>query len=169
MYGASKFQEEVGYGYVDDNVEIVKTTKNGETKITKVKYFNDCLTYNIDGTAGFIFYREGRFSLSEKVRPLVILDDLKEFLDPIYLKCIIQPLLRENRKGREGHNGQNEFTKLSTTLLKSLEIKVPICAYGSFDLEAQKTIAEQYMIIEGIIKKLCNKIIDIAETEIILD
>lgn len=57
VYSASKDYNLVGYGYVKDNLE-------------GVQYFNDCLTWNIDGSIGKVHYRKGRFSLSEKVIPL---------------------------------------------------------------------------------------------------
>ena len=60
VYGASKEDEKPSYGYVANNA-IIREKKNGKFQETKVKYFNDCLTYNIDGFAGYIFYRKGKF------------------------------------------------------------------------------------------------------------
>lgn len=39
VYGASLEENEVSYGYVADN-------------LPGIKYFNDCLTWNIDGSIG---------------------------------------------------------------------------------------------------------------------
>lgn len=169
VYGASKFEVEVGYGYVKDNAEILKKTKNGNTVIAEVKYFEDCLTYNIDGTAGYIYFRSGRFSLSEKVKPLVIFDEHKDALDTTYLRYTMQPIFRKNRKGREGHNGQNEFTKLPTNILKTASILIPIKIDGSYDLEAQKEIANRYKKIEEIKKGICDKIDKLINIKMLLD
>ncbi|WP_412095264.1 restriction endonuclease subunit S [Bacillus inaquosorum] len=93
VYGASKESDIPICGYSADNVTIIKN-KNGEIKKTKVRYFNDCLTFNIDGLAGYVFYREGRFSLSKKVRPLIIKEEFKDSLNPIFLIYIIEPIFR---------------------------------------------------------------------------
>lgn len=157
VYGATKIEGEVGYGYVCDNAEIVEI-KNGNTIKTKVKYFEDCLTYNIDGSAGYIFYRRGKFSLSEKVRPLIIVDVYKDLLDQEYLKYVIQPIFRANIRGRKGPNGENEFTKISKTIIQELLIPIPIKEDGTFDLYAQKEISKKYKQMEDIKKALCKQI-----------
>ncbi|MGR3185268.1 restriction endonuclease subunit S [Bacillus subtilis] len=87
-----------------DNVTIIKN-KNGEIKKTKVRYFNDCLTFNIDGLAGYVFYREDRFSLSKKVRPLIIKEEFKDSLNPIFVIYIVESIFRMY-KGRLAGNGK---------------------------------------------------------------
>ncbi len=97
--------------------------------------------YNIDGTAGYIFYRKGRFSLSEKVRPLIIKEELKEVLNPEYLKYIMQPIFRKNIRGRKGPNGENEFTKIGKTIIEDLLIPIPVDNNQKFSYEKQTEIA----------------------------
>lgn len=159
VYGATKLKNEVGYGYVCDNA----TIKNANGKKSYVKYFRDCLTYNIDGSAGYIFYREGKFSLSEKVRPLIIKEKYRNSLDYEYLKYIAEPIFRRNIRGRKGPNGENEFTKISNTIIKDLLIPIPINENGNFDISLQKEIATMYknaeQIKEGIIISI-DKAID---------
>lgn len=157
VYGATKKDDEVGYGYVRDNAEI-EVVKNGEKSVTKVKYFENCLTYNIDGSAGYIFYRKGKFSLSEKVRPLIIFNQYKDSLDPEYLKYVIQPIFRENARGRKGPNGQNEFTKISREVIQNLLVPIPIKEDGTFNIDDQREIAEQYKRIEKVKREICKQI-----------
>lgn len=165
VYGATRIEGEVGYGFVCDNAEI-KEIKNGKEIVKKIRYFEDCLTYNIDGSAGFVFYRKERFSLSEKVRPLIIYEEYNKSLDKEYLKYTIQPIFRSNVKGRKGPNGQNEFTKISREIIKDLLIPIPIKEDGNFDLDAQKEIAEKYRKIQTIKKSLCKKIDSVLEMDI---
>ncbi|NFL41821.1 restriction endonuclease subunit S [Clostridium botulinum] len=165
VYGATRIEGEVGYGFVCNNAEI-KEIKNGKEIIKKVRYFEDCLTYNIDGSAGFVFYRKGRFSLSEKVRPLIICDEYRNSLDEEYLKYIIQPIFRNNVRGRKGPNGQNEFTKISREIIKNLLVPIPINEDGSFDLNSQKEIANKYIKIQIIKSSLCKKIDSVLDIDL---
>lgn len=145
VYGASKNENDVGYGYVKDN-------------LPDVKYFENCLTYNIDASAGYVFYRKNKFSLSEKVRPLIIKPEFKKYLDPLYLKYVIQPIFRTNIRGRRGPNGQNEYTKINKTIIQDLQIPIPIKENGEFDLKAQKEISEKYKKLEAIKEQVINEI-----------
>lgn len=131
VYGASKIESEVSYGYVKDGLD-------------KVKYFKDCLTYNIDGTAGYIFLRKGKFSLSEKVKPLIVKDIYKDKVDLEYLKYILEPIFRSNVKGRKG---KSEYTKLSPNMIKDIEIELPLNEFGEIDYQKQKEISNKYKTI----------------------
>lgn len=156
VYGASKEDEKPSYGYVANNA-IIREKRNGKIQETKVKYFNDCLTYNIDGFAGYVFYRKGKFSISEKVRPLIIKDEYKDYLIPEFLKFIIEPIFRDNRKGRLGEDEKNEYTKLYINMIEELEISIPINKDGKFDIERQKEIVSKYKAVEEIKNSILKK------------
>jgi hypothetical protein len=157
VYGAVKFENRVSYGYVRDNA-VIEENNNGKINKTKVKYFENCLTYNIDGQGGcgYIFFRTGRFSLSEKVKPLIIFDKYKDFLDPMYLKYVMQPIFLANVRGR----------KITKTIIQNLVISIPIKEDGSFDLKAQKEIAEKYKKLGEIKKILCSQINHVLDIEL---
>ncbi len=156
VYGASKDENLPSYGYVSENA-VIKEKRNRKVLETKVKYFEDCLTYNIDGFAGYVFYRKGKFSLSEKVRPLIIKDEYKENLIPEFLKYIIEPVFRENRKGRLGDEEKNEYTKLYINMIEDLETKIPIREDGTFDIEKQREIVSKYKAIEEMKNAILEK------------
>lgn len=143
VYGASKNEFEVGYGYVVDNLVI--TNKLG--KELKVKYFEDCLTWNIDGSIA-IFYRAGRFSLSEKVIPLVPFEKIRKNLDLKYIRFIIL----QNKEITKFHFSN----KAGKNKLKDIEIVLPIKDNGEYDLEEQIRLREQYEILEEKKSKLLN-------------
>lgn len=143
VYGASS-DNLPSYGYVKDNAVIVD--KDGKREFP-VRYFENCLTYNIDGLAGYIFYHEGRFSLSEKVRPLVIREEYASEVNPLYLKQVLEPIFRSHVKGRKGENGKNEYTKLNTSMIENLEIVLPLTSLGKIDLEKQNLIVQNSQTI----------------------
>lgn len=167
VYGASK-DDSPSYGYVRDNAKIVEF-KNGKIKETKIKYFSDCLTYNIDGLAGYIFYREGRFSISEKVRPLIINDKYIGLVNPMYLKIILEPIFRDRVKGRLGNNGKNEYSKLNLKMLKDIMIKLPTNKEGYIDLNKQNDLVNQHLFFENIKKQIFSNVEDLLNVDIILD
>lgn len=160
VYGATKLEDEVGYGYVKDNAIIDNQRKQ------YVKYFQDCLTYNIDGSAGYVFYRKGKFSLSEKVRPLVLRPEYEKLIDKNYLKYIIQPIFRKNIKGRKGPNGENEFTKISKRDIENLLIPIPVNADGFPNLNAQIFVAENYIKLEKIKKNMLDIINEVLSANL---
>lgn len=129
VYSASKFPETVDYGYVKDNLK-------------GIKYFEDCLTWNIDGSIGKAHYRNGRFALSEKVIPLIIQDSLKNQLDINFLKNAIETEFAKHSFGFGNKAGKGK--------IQNIKIDIPIKNNGDFDLEMQKNIAEKYNKIEEI-------------------
>lgn len=77
VYSASQDGNSVDYGRVKDNLK-------------GIKYFENCLTWNIDGSVGKAFYRKGKFTLSEKVIPLVLKQKYKECVSPEYVKMLLE-------------------------------------------------------------------------------
>ncbi len=138
VYSASKFPDSVDYGYVKDNLK-------------DIKYFEDCLTWNIDGSIGKAHYRKGRFSLSEKVIPLIVKSDLKNILNIDFLKNIIETEFNKHSFDFGNKAGKGKIQKI--------EISIPINDNGEFDLVTQKEIADKYRKIEEI-KATINKELD---------
>lgn len=148
VYSASKFSNLPDYGYVKDG-------------LVGVKYFEDCLTWNIDGSIGNVFYRSGRFSLSEKVIPLILRDDFKNKLNLNFLKNIIEKEFSSQEFGFTNKAGKSK--------IKNIKIPIPITPSGEFDLETQKEIAQKYQKIEQIKQSILTELDKIAKTEIELN
>lgn len=152
VYGASLNEDEVSYGYVKDNLEI-------ESKGVKrvVRYFQDCLTWNIDGSIG-LFYRKGRFSLSEKVIPLIVKYEYEDVIDKNFLRFSILAKSKEKNFGFSNKPGKRK--------LKNISISIPVNEDGSFDLEQQKEIVKKYEIVEEKKKKLKDKLEYLKDVQI---
>lgn len=127
--------------------------------IDKADYNGEFLTYSKNGCAGYISIMNGLFSINGD-RCVLKLNNEYKGIDISYLKYYLEPIFRANIKGRIGVNGKNEYTKLNSTMIKKLDITIPIPikADGSFDLEKQQELAQKYATIDSIKEELYNKI-----------
>lgn len=140
VYSASNNPNFISYGYVQDN-------------LPSVRYFENCMTWNIDGSVGNVFIRKGRFTLSEKVIPLILFSQYENYLNKKYLKLAVEKAVIE--KGYAFNN------KASKSKLQKIIIQIPIDKNGNFDLKLQKEFVEQNKKIKDIqnkVKELKEKI-----------
>ena len=122
-------------------------------------YDGDYLTYSKNGCAGYITLMSGRFSVNGDRCVMTINDAYKDKIDLMYLKYYLEPIFRSNKKGRMGEFGKNEFTKLNSSMIRGLNIKVPIpMKNGKYDLEKQREIADMYRQVDEIKQGLIDKI-----------
>lgn len=145
VYSASKFPNTVDYGYVKDNLQ-------------GVKYFENCLTWNIDGSIGKVYNRKGRFSLSEKVIPLIVQKEYTDTLDLLFLKYTIELEFSKHDFGFSNKAGKGR--------IQDIEIAVPISKNGSFNIEIQQQISDKFEKIELIKKSIMDELDRISKTEI---
>ena len=148
VYSASKNPDDVSYGYVAD-------------ELPNVRYFEDCMTWNIDGSIGEVFIRKGKFSLSEKVIPLVLFEQYKTVLDKKYLKYIIQKEAKIKEFGFSDKAGKYQ--------LRELLVRIPVNKYEEFDLDLQKYLADKYEVLENNKKDILNKFNQISNLDVTLD
>jgi type I restriction enzyme M protein len=148
VYGASQSQDEVSYGYVKD-------------KLDGVNYFHDCLTWNIDGSMGYAHYRSGRFSLSEKVIPLVIKEVYQSQISPLYLKLALE-------SAAQSQNFDYSGNKAGSGKIKDLKINIPVKSKDkkTFDLDEQKRMVEVYQVQLQIKEELNKQFQDLKDKRI---
>lgn len=137
------------------------------SNINSYDYDGEYLTWVKDGLAGYLMYHDGKFSITNHRGILIPKLDMSN-LDLGYLKCVIEPIFRRERKGRMGHDGQNEYTTLNQTMINNIKtkIKIPVDNNGNYDLNKQKEIANKYRKIEEIKKNISNQIDILCSTEI---
>ena len=145
VYSASKFPETVDYGYVKDHLK-------------NILYFENCLTWNIDGSVGKVYFRKGKFSLSEKVIPLIVKKNLQTRLDLEFLRNIIENEFAKYSFGFANKAGKGK--------IRSIKIPIPIDKNGEFDLQAQKEIAEKYKQVENIKTSIVTELDKIDKMEV---
>ena len=138
--------------------------------INKYMYDGDYLLWNTDGLAGYIKRVTGKFSLTNIVGIMILKEEYRnKNLSLEYLKYILEPIFRRNIKGRLGENGKNEYTKLNSTMIKNLniEIPIPITAKGEYDLNKQNEIANKFNKCNMIKKRLVSQIDELLDIELI--
>ncbi len=130
-------------------------------------YSGEYLTYSKNGCAGYIKILNGYFSINGD-RSVIILNKKYSSLNLLYLKYYLEPIFRANIKGRIGVNGKNEYTKLNSTMIKKLniEVPIPIKENGIYDIEKQKEIAQKIAVIESIKQDLYEKVISLINIRV---
>lgn len=142
VYSASKEENSVKYGYVKDNLK-------------RVKYFEDALTWNIDGSVGTAFFRKGRFTLSEKVIPLIPREAYKDFLFPDYVKIILEELALEY--------GFHYSHKAGKSRIADIPIPLPMTPSSLPDIGKQKSIAEKYLQTVQVKDSILERLWDVID------
>lgn len=127
--------------------------------IDSYMYDGEYLIWNTDGLGGYIRRVDGKFSITNIVGIMKLKKTYKDSVNLEYIRRILEPIFRENVKGREGVGGKNEYTKINSTMIKDLDIKInfPINEDGTFDLEKQKEIVSKYKSIEEMKKSILEK------------
>jgi type I restriction enzyme M protein len=128
---------------------------------SKWRKYENLLTWNKDGSAGFVFYRKNRFVPYEKVKLLEIKEEYINTLSYEYLKHVVQ-----NRLFEEGF-GFN--IKCSMDKVLKLKIPIPTKSNGQFHLEKQRQIAALYYKIDEIRNSVILELNKVSEAEIDLD
>lgn len=98
-----------------------------------------CISWAIDGLAGYIMCHDSPFSATNHRG--ILLPKSKD-IDIKYAKCVLEPMFRETKKGRIGAKGQNEYTSLPPFMVANAEFEIPIDDNGNFDVVAQKELSE---------------------------
>ncbi len=143
VYGGS--QNEVPFGFIANNLK-------------GVKYFENCLCWNREGSVGYVFWHKHKFTTNDHHRPLIVKEEHNRKLDLDYLRKTVEDVLM--------NQGFKWSKTASKEKVKKLSIRIPINKNGEFDLEAQKQIAEKYNKIENIKANIILELNKISEIEV---
>lgn len=127
VYGGKIFEEPIGY-IADD--------------LPNVKYFENCLAWNREGSVGYVFWHKHKFTTNDHHRPLKLKDDFLSTLDLDYLRYEIQDTLL-----KQGFKWSQTASKEK---VEKITIRIPALSNGDFDIEAQRSIIEKYNIVNDL-------------------
>lgn len=128
VYASSKDKEST-LGFIKDGIK-------------GVKYYDDCLSWNRNGSVGYVFLRDHKFATNEDHRALTIKDARKKTLDKLYLKYEIERQLLLN--------GFSYLDKCGVEKIKAVKIIIPIDKNDNYDLKQQQRLADTYTRIDEI-------------------
>lgn len=131
VYGGKIFEEPIGYIAED---------------LTNVKYFENCLAWNREGSVGYVFWHKHKFTTNDHHRPLELKDEFLFKLDLEYLRYEIQKTLL-----KQGFKWSQTASKEK---VKKITISIPILLNGNFDLETQQKIVEKLNVVADLKAKV---------------
>jgi type I restriction enzyme M protein len=126
VYGGKQFEEPVGF--ILDN-------------LPNVKYFENCLAWNRNGTTGFVFFHQGIFSTTDDHRPMFLKKEFEKQIDLEFARFTIEKVLLQNFSWND---------KAGKEKVEKITILIPMLPNGDFDIVAQRAIAEKHKKIDEI-------------------
>lgn len=122
------------------------------------------LTWAIDGLAGYMMIHRSPFSATNH-RGILLLKDTN--IDLEYAKYTLEPIFRELKKGRQGDNGENEYTSLPPFMIQSVKFAIPVDHDGEPWLEKQKEIAAGYVTLEQTKETVVEQIANLSQVSVV--
>ena len=132
--------------------------------INTFDYEKSCISWAIDGLAGYMMIHNEKFSATNHRGVLIPLDGK---INLEYAKFILEPLFRRTKKGRIGNDGKrNEYTMLPPFMIENLEFSLPVDCNGSIDMDRQKEFVEKILSVSELNKKISEYKRQIEELKI---
>lgn len=125
-----------------------------------------CLSWAIDGLAGFMMIHNEFFSATNHRGVLIPREDMLGKIDLQYMKYTLEPLFRAAKMGREGNNGDNEYTTLPPFMIADFMVPIPVDDQGNISLGMQQEIAAKYLAIEQSKNEVISKLDTLIQQKI---
>lgn len=134
VYASSK-DEKSTLGFIGDN-------------ISGVKYYGNCLSWNRNGSVGYVFIRNHRFATNEDHRAMILKKEKESLLDKSYLKFEIERELFIN--------GFSFLDKCGISKIQKVLINIPVNQTGEFDLGLQTEVLRKNLELVELQEKIRN-------------
>lgn len=144
VYGGRQFEEPVG--------------KIGD-KIVGIKYFENCLAWNREGSVGYVFYHDHKFTTNDHHRPMVLKDEYEDKISLRYVRLMLQKTLLSSDSFEWSKTASKEKVQV-------IKIPYPVDKRGEPDFIAQEEIANRMESYDSIIEELTSKIEMVRESSL---
>lgn len=138
-------------------------TSGAFAHIDAADYDVPCLSWAIDGLAGYIMVHTSAFSATNHRG---ILLPKTKIINLQYAQITMQTIFRNAKKGRMGDNGENEYTSLPPFMVQNLQIPFPLNENGEISVSAQEEIAQKYLTIEHCKHEVVSKLDALLQPEV---
>lgn len=162
--GDGKYTRSYVHKHTGENPLYSGNTFGPFAQIDSYDYNVPALTWAIDGLAGYMMIHRSPFSATNH-RGILLLKDTN--IDLEYAKYTLEPIFRELKKGRQGDNGENEYTSLPPFMIQSVKFAVPVDHDGEPWLEKQKEIAAGYVTLEQTKETVVEQIANLSQVSVV--
>lgn len=98
-----------------------------------VRYFQNCLAWNREGSVGYVFYHDHKFTTNDHHRPMILKDEYIGKIDLHYIQYTLQQFLLSS--------DAFEWSKTaSKEKVKKIAVNIPVDVNGEFDVKMQEKI-----------------------------
>ena len=164
--GSGKYTKAYTQGHKGEFPVYSGNTVGAFAAIDSFDYDVPCLSWVIDGLAGYVMQHNTPFSATNHRG--ILLPKFND-IDLYYAKHTLEPLFREAKKGRVGAKGQNEYTSLPPFMVNNLEFEIPVDEDGNYDIVAQKEFSVLDTQLTDCIKTIFQQKEGIENVAITLD
>lgn len=162
--GDGKYTRSYVHEHTGENPLYSGNTFGPFAQIDSYDYNVPALTWAIDGLAGYMMIHRSPFPATNH-RGILLLKDTN--IDLEYAKYTLEPIFRELKKGRQGDNGENEYTSLPPFMIQSVKFAVPVDHDGEPWLEKQKEIAAGYVTLEQTKETVVEQIANLSQVSVV--
>lgn len=136
VYGGR--QTETPIGTIADNIE-------------GVRYFENCLAWNREGSVGYVFFHNHKFTTNDHHRPMILKEKYQGKIDLLYIRHMLQQILLSSDTFEWSKTASKEKIRI-------IEINIPIDKDGEFDINMQHNICKRLEKYDSIRLELSEKI-----------
>lgn len=145
VYGSAQLEEPIGH--IEDN-------------LPGLKYFENCLGWNRNGSTGYVFWHKDRFTTTDDHRPMQLKPEFVGKVDLEYAQQAIQKVLLQQFSWSD-KAGKDKVAKV--------QFPVPVTLGGNFDIDAQLHLTEINNAVGDLKGKVQGYTRAIAELNVVLN
>ena len=132
VYGGKIYEEPVGYIAND---------------LPNIKYFENCLAWNRNGSTGYVFFHKHKFSTTDDHRPMFLRKHYQNTISLEYTRYAIENILLQKFSWGD-KAGKEKVAKIA--------IEIPTLPNGDFDINTQEHIIEKHNLINDLKSKVAE-------------